>query len=223
MTLLAEFRPLVGHLPHQPLNDVVLFLCLLGKEAAFLLSCVHHDSGRFENCDRRSAALGLAVNESRHAIIRREFQKCRVELIASTDVDGFDRIGRPKLFQKDRYLLAVRSGPVKDLKHSRSSRELVLSEPITARGPMARWKQTCANANVPSPAEKARAGPLPEGRRRPDRRTRCWLHRPVPQELQLPNRPCRRQSRRTCRKSCRPFRARFPGHRPQSWKRWRPL
>ena len=53
---LAALGPLVGHLPDQPLGDLVLGAQVLRVEFPVLLGEVHHDRAGFEDADRLAAA-----------------------------------------------------------------------------------------------------------------------------------------------------------------------
>src|ERR1700751_1885863 len=87
MTLLAEFRPLIGQLPADPLRDIVSAAHVLRIKASGLFGEIHHDRPGFEDRDRRAAAERLGVNDRRHPSIRRNPQKMRGQLITAADID----------------------------------------------------------------------------------------------------------------------------------------
>src|SRR5215470_3000706 len=114
---LAELGPLVGHLPHHPLGDLVLGPHLLWPEFPLLFGDVHHDGTRFEHAERRAAALGLVVHHHGHAVVGVHLEEILVELVALLDVDGRYLVLDPTLLEQDRDLFAVRRGPIKYLVH----------------------------------------------------------------------------------------------------------
>ena len=83
MPAFAELRSLVGHLPDDPLRDLVLAAQILRPEAARLLGEVHHDRAGFENRDRFAAARRVVVDNDRHAMVRVHREKLGLELVAS--------------------------------------------------------------------------------------------------------------------------------------------
>src|SRR5215468_8876045 len=117
MPAFAELRPLIGHLPNDPLSNFVFSACVLREETAFLFREVHHDRTRFEDADRRAAALRRMVDQHRHAMVGIDFQKVRLELIAAPDIAGDDLVVETELFEQNRNLLAVWRRPKVEIEH----------------------------------------------------------------------------------------------------------
>ena len=92
MTALAELRPLIGHLPHDPLGDLVFAAQILRPEPPGLLGDVHHDRARFEHRDRRTAPFRVMIDHDRHAVVGVHLKEFRGELIAALDVAGDDLV-----------------------------------------------------------------------------------------------------------------------------------
>ena len=113
MSGLAELGALVGHLPDQPLRDLVLGARILRPELAGLLGDVHHDGAGLEHADGRAAVLGLVVDHHGHAVIGVHPQEVLVELVALLDVHWRDLVFQPALLEQDGDLLAVGRRPVK--------------------------------------------------------------------------------------------------------------
>jgi hypothetical protein len=62
-----------------------------------------------------------SVDDRRHPAIGRNFQKIGRELVAATDVDRLDRVGKPELLEKNDGLLAVSGRPEIQVDHRVSS------------------------------------------------------------------------------------------------------
>ena len=92
MAAFAELWSLIGHLPHDPLRDLVFAAQILRPEAPDLLGDVHHDRARFEHRDRRAAAFRAMVDHNRHAVVGVHLEEFRGELIAALDVAGDDLV-----------------------------------------------------------------------------------------------------------------------------------
>ena len=114
---LAALGALVGHLPDQPLVDVVPGPQVLRIELPGLLGDVHHDGARLEDHDRLAAAFRLVVDHHRHAMVGVHLEELFAELIAAADVDGYDLVGQAAFLEQDGDLLAVGRGPVMQVDH----------------------------------------------------------------------------------------------------------
>jgi hypothetical protein len=116
----AGLRPLVGHLPHDPLNGFVTAAQIGRQEAAVLLRQVHHDRPALEHAHRVPATWRVVIDQGRHAIVRRDSQEFRLELVAAADMAGDDPIGDFQLLQEDGHLLAVWRRPIVQVDHDRA-------------------------------------------------------------------------------------------------------
>src|SRR5262249_20455631 len=114
---LAELRALIGHLPHDPLRDLVFSARVLPEKAAFLFCEIHHDRARLEDADRRPAALWLMVDQYRHAVVRVDLQELELELVAAADIAWDEIVVEPQFLEQDRDLLAVGGRPKMQIKH----------------------------------------------------------------------------------------------------------
>ncbi|MCY1371398.1 hypothetical protein D3C81_2016770 [compost metagenome] len=80
------------HLPHQPFIDGHA-LAFIGRiELAELAAEILQDRTRFKYRDRL-AARAFGIDDGWHTIIRRYFEKVRLELIAFADIHIFDFVG----------------------------------------------------------------------------------------------------------------------------------
>jgi hypothetical protein len=61
------------------------------------------------------------IDHRRNPIVGRNRQKLRLELIALADDDRENLVLQVGLFEEDRYLVAVRRGPVMEIDHGRCS------------------------------------------------------------------------------------------------------
>src|SRR5208337_5179436 len=100
MVVLPRHRAEPAHLPEEPLQDLDTAAQICRDEAASLFREVQQDRAGLEDRDGRTAALWLAVDDGRNAIVRRYGQKLGLELLARADLHGHDRVGKPRLFQK---------------------------------------------------------------------------------------------------------------------------
>ena len=64
--------------------------------------------------------LGSVSTNRRHAVVGRDLEKVRRELIAASDVHRLDRVGNAEFLKQDRHLLAVGRGPVIEIEHRRT-------------------------------------------------------------------------------------------------------
>jgi hypothetical protein len=118
MATLAAFGPLVGHLPQNPLIDLVATAHILGVELPHLFGDVHHDGPGLEDADRLAPAQWLMVHHGWHAVVRADLQKSLLELISAADVAGHKVVGQATFFQQDGHFLAVGGGPVVQIDHA---------------------------------------------------------------------------------------------------------
>ena len=91
-------------------------------EAPGLLGEIQQDRARFEQRNRRAAVGRLVVDDRRHAVVRGDLEKVRVELFAFTDVDRLDPIRNAGLLEEHRDLVAVRRRPIVQIDHRIVSR-----------------------------------------------------------------------------------------------------
>ena len=116
---LAGHRPEPAHLPERPLQRVVAAVEIGGQKLAGLLGEILQHRAGLEDRDRLAAALWLVIDHRRNAVVRRDREELRLELIALADIDRENLVLQPGLFQKDRDLVAVRRGPVIQIDHRR--------------------------------------------------------------------------------------------------------
>jgi len=88
-----------------------------GQELSGLLGEIQQDRPGLEDRDRLGPALRLVVEDGGDAVVRRDLQEFRIELIALADVDRKDPVRKIGLFEEHRYLVAVRRGPVMEVDH----------------------------------------------------------------------------------------------------------
>ena len=111
---LPGHRPEPAHLPEQPLLDLHAGPLVGRIELAGLAAEILQDGARLEHRDRL-AARAVGIDDRRHAVVRRDRQELRLELVAPADVDGLDLVGEPALLQHDGDLVPVGRGPVVQL------------------------------------------------------------------------------------------------------------
>jgi hypothetical protein len=58
------------------------------------------------------------VHDRRDAVVRRDLEKLRRELLAFADVDRLDGLRETGLFEEDGDFMAVRRGPVVEIDHA---------------------------------------------------------------------------------------------------------
>ena len=117
MMVLPGHRPESAHLPERPLDRVVTAVDVGGQEFSGLLGEIQQHRAGFEDRDRFASAPRLVIDHRGNAVVRRDRQKLRLELIALADVDREDLVFQPGLFEKHRDLVAVRRGPVMKVDH----------------------------------------------------------------------------------------------------------
>ena len=116
----AEVIGLAGHraepadLPEQPLLDGDARALLARIKFAGLAAEILQDGAGLEDRDRPPARAG-GIDDRRDAVVRRDRQKVRRELLAFGNVDGTHDVGQAALFEHDRDLPAVRRRPVIEL------------------------------------------------------------------------------------------------------------
>src|SRR5579883_2687213 len=121
MMVLPGHRPEPAHLPEQPLQHVEAAAQILGQELARLLCEIDEDGARFEDAHRRAAAGRIVVDDRRYAIVRRDLEEVRLELVALADIDAVDLVGKPGLLEKQGDLVPVRRRPVIEMDHVSAS------------------------------------------------------------------------------------------------------
>jgi hypothetical protein len=57
------------------------------------------------------------IDQRGDAVVRRNREEFRLELLALADVDRDDLVGQSGLFEKNRNLVSVRGGPVVEINH----------------------------------------------------------------------------------------------------------
>src|SRR6267142_5443733 len=111
---LAGFGPEIGHLPEQPLIDRDPAAFVGRIELAGLAPEILQDRTGLEDGDA-TAARAVRIDDRRHAVVGRYFQKVRLELLTLGDVDRDDPVGEPALLQHDRNLPAIGRRPVMEV------------------------------------------------------------------------------------------------------------
>ena len=99
MTALATLGSLVGHLPHQPLIDLVAAADILGIKLSGLLGDIHHHRPGLEDAERLAPAERLVVHQGRHPIIGADIEKLVRELIPLGDITRDHGVRHAALFQ----------------------------------------------------------------------------------------------------------------------------
>jgi hypothetical protein len=61
-------------------------------------------------------AQWLAIDQHRHPVVRIDREELRLELVTAADVAGDDFVRQVRFFQKDGDFLAVRGGPIVQVK-----------------------------------------------------------------------------------------------------------
>src|SRR5262249_7904998 len=120
VVVLPAHRAKAAHLPEEPLDGLVALARVGRKELAGLLGEIEQHGARFEHRDGLAAALRLVIDQRRNAVVRRNRQKLRLELLALADVHRNDLVLEPGLLEEHRDLVAVRRGPIVQLDHDKS-------------------------------------------------------------------------------------------------------
>src|SRR5262249_52677902 len=121
VVVLPAHRPKAAHLPEQPLDGLVALARVGGEELAGLLGEIDQHRARFEHRDRLAAVLRLVVDQRRNAVVGRDRQELRLELLALADVDRNDLVLESGLLEEHRDLVAFRRGPIVQLDHGQGS------------------------------------------------------------------------------------------------------
>ena len=108
---LAGFGAEIGHLPEQPLVDFDATALVLRIELSGLAAEILQNCAGLEDRDRL-AVRAIIIDDRQHAIVGRDCQEVRLELIALGNIDRDHRVRKCALLEHDRDLPAVRSGPV---------------------------------------------------------------------------------------------------------------
>src|SRR5215208_1350076 len=178
---LAEHGSHVGHLKHQPLQGDVLLAGGGWPKLASLLGKVNHNCSRLEH-GNRLPVWALRVYDGRHLVVGAYPEELLVELLPCGDIDGYQVIRQPRLFQKDGDLLAVGGWPIIKVDRLRHSSSLLIryfdylsmypasrSAPLAplvsrarkrSRGVFAFWNR---HSCVGHPLRQPHEGPLPPG------------------------------------------------------------
>src|SRR5947209_2309401 len=117
MTLLAELRPLVRHLPHHPLRYIVFLAWFLRPERRFPFGEIHHDGAGLEYRDWFTALFRLCVKKHWHAVVRRKLEEVGMELVAAPDMRGFQRVRNGEFLEENGDFFAVWCRPEIKFKH----------------------------------------------------------------------------------------------------------
>ncbi|CFM29709.1 Uncharacterised protein [Bordetella pertussis] len=120
VVVLAGHGAQSAHLPEQPLQHVGAPAQVGGDELAGLLGQVQQDGAGLEQRDRRAAIGRRLIDDGRDAVVGRDGQEFRLELLALADVDGVYAVRQAGLFEKERDLVAVGSRPVVEIDHGAS-------------------------------------------------------------------------------------------------------
>ncbi|MBA7484260.1 hypothetical protein ES707_19784 [subsurface metagenome] len=115
--VLSRHRPEAAHLPERPLDHVIAGMKIGGQELAGLLAEVKQHRAGLEDRDRLAAALRFVIDHRGDAVVRRDLQKVRLELLALADLDRDHLVRQPGLLEEHRDLVAVRRGPVIEIDH----------------------------------------------------------------------------------------------------------
>src|SRR5262249_17191199 len=117
MMVLAGHRAEPAHLPEEPLQHLGAAAEIARDEAAGLLGEIEKYGARFEERDRRTAIRRRVIDDRRNAVVGRDFQELRLELVTGTDVDGEDAVGEAGLLEEYRDLVAVGRRPIMEIDH----------------------------------------------------------------------------------------------------------
>ena len=134
--ILSRHRAEVPHLPEHPLDAVQARAPLMGDEPAGLVGEVDQDRARFEHRQRRSAIGRRLIDDAGDAVVGRDLQECRSELLALADVHRMDRIRQSRFLEEDGDLVAVGRRPVIEIDHKLVAFKLMRGQSV-ASGPSA--------------------------------------------------------------------------------------
>src|SRR6478609_3396828 len=129
----------IGHLPEQPLIDLDAPALVMGIELPGLAAEILENGTRLEDRDRL-AVRAVVVDDRRHAIVGRDRQELRLELLTLGYVHGDHSVREATLLEHDRDLPAVGRRP-----------EIEIDRCIAAPGPrflIKRWLRSGPGAAV---------------------------------------------------------------------------
>src|SRR5580700_661790 len=89
----------------------------LWLELAGLLREVEQNGAGLEHRNRLAAARRVAIDDCGDAIVGGDRQEVGLKLFSLADVYGDDFVGKARLFEKNRYLVAVGRGPIQQVDH----------------------------------------------------------------------------------------------------------
>ncbi len=118
MVGLAKDRAAVRHLPHKPLVDGNALAQVGGIQPTEFFTQVGQDRTGLEDRDRLATGP-LGIDDRWDAVVGRNRQELRLELVTPADVYEMRRVRDAQLLQRDGNLEAVRGVPVVELdRHS---------------------------------------------------------------------------------------------------------
>ncbi len=120
MMVLPRHRPEAAHLPEQPLDRLGPAAQIGGEEFSFLFSQIQQDSAGFEDRDRRAAVGRRLIDDRGDAVVRRDLEEFRLELLAGADADREQLVRNSRFLQEHRDFVAVRRRPVVEIDHRRA-------------------------------------------------------------------------------------------------------
>ncbi len=133
MMVLPGHGPEPAHLPEQPLKNVGPPAQITRHELAGLLREINQDGAGLEHADRRAAPRGIMVDDRGHAVVRRNPEELRPELLARADVHRDDPVRGAGLFEEDRDLVTVGRRPIVQVDHRHVSGVLFSGSPLAGR------------------------------------------------------------------------------------------
>ena len=117
VVVLAEHRPGAAHLEHHPLQaGITPHRISRDQLASGLLGQIDQDGSRLEQL-QRIAVRSLGIDDHGNAVVRRDREEFRPELVALADVDRDDLVGQRQFLQRDMLLVAVGCRPGPNLDH----------------------------------------------------------------------------------------------------------
>ncbi len=111
MMRLPRHRAEVRHLPEQPFIHFNALALVSGIEFSGLASEILQDRARLKD-GNGFAVWPRRIDNRRHPIVRRDFEKIGLELIAPLDVHKIDVVRQPAFLEHDRDFPAVGCRPV---------------------------------------------------------------------------------------------------------------
>src|SRR5205823_8840745 len=95
--ILPEHRPEAAHLPEQPFYRLRPAAQIARKKLAGLLGEILENRAGLEHIEWSFAVRGFMIHDRWDAVVRRNREKLRRKLIAFTDIDRLDLIGKTGL------------------------------------------------------------------------------------------------------------------------------